>query len=44
MLRHDLSDHRFLRLFEESDAGELFAVVDANRTYLERWLPRVSSA
>jgi ribosomal-protein-serine acetyltransferase len=44
VLRHELSDLRHLRPFEESDADELFAVVDANRTYLSRWLPWVGSA
>lgn len=28
-----------LRLLEESDAGELHAVVEANREYLARWMP-----
>jgi ribosomal-protein-serine acetyltransferase len=28
-----------LRLIEESDAEELAALVDANRTYLSRWMP-----
>ncbi|MEO6857193.1 MAG: GNAT family protein [Solirubrobacteraceae bacterium] len=34
-----LDDHHHLRLFEESDAPELFAVVAANRDYLSRWMP-----
>ena len=28
-----------LRLLNESDAEELYAVIDANRNYLARWLP-----
>jgi ribosomal-protein-serine acetyltransferase len=28
-----------LRLLEESDAGELYASIDANRRHLARWLP-----
>jgi ribosomal-protein-serine acetyltransferase len=28
-----------LRLFEESDAAELFALIEANREYLIPWLP-----
>jgi len=28
-----------LRLLEEGDAGELHALIDANRAYLARWLP-----
>lgn len=31
-----------LRLFEESDADELFALTDANRAHLEGWLPWVA--
>jgi ribosomal-protein-serine acetyltransferase len=30
---------RALRLLRESDADELYAVIDANRAYLARWLP-----
>jgi ribosomal-protein-serine acetyltransferase len=30
-----------LRLFEESDAEELYALTDANRAHLEEWLPWV---
>lgn len=43
MLRHDLPGGCVLRLFEESDAGELFAVVDRNRAHLEPWLPWVET-
>jgi ribosomal-protein-serine acetyltransferase len=38
MLRHDLPGGCFLRLLEESDAADLYALVDGNRTYLARWL------
>ena len=43
MLRYELSGGCFLRLFEESDAQELYALVDANRAYLARWLPWVDA-
>jgi ribosomal-protein-serine acetyltransferase len=39
MLRFELSDGCALRLLEESDADELFALVDSDRAYLSRWLP-----
>ena len=39
MLTRALDQRRWLRLFEESDAEELYAVVDANRGYLGRWMP-----
>ena len=39
MLRCVLDDERWLRLLEEADAEELYAVVDANRAYLARWMP-----
>ena len=39
MLRFVLSDECQLRLLEESDADELFALIDADRAYLSRWLP-----
>ncbi len=29
----------YLRLLEESDAGELYALIDANREELSQWLP-----
>ena len=41
MLRHDLPDGCALRLLEESDADELFAVIDANRDHLGPWHPWV---
>lgn len=34
-----LDDRTSLRLYEEADAEELNAVVDANREYLSRWMP-----
>ncbi len=34
-----LDDHHHLRLFEESDAADLYAVVAASRDYLARWMP-----
>ena len=39
MLRHDLPGGACLRLLEESDAGELFALTDRNRAHLEPWMP-----
>ena len=39
MLRLALDDRRCLRLLEEADAEELYAVVQANRAYLARWRP-----
>ncbi len=34
-----LDERRRLRLWEEADAEELYAIVDQNREYLARWLP-----
>jgi ribosomal-protein-serine acetyltransferase len=39
--RLDLPGGASLRPFEESDAGELFALTDRNRAHLEPWLPWV---
>ena len=39
MLRRELPGGYALRLFEEADADELYALVDANREYLATWLP-----
>ena len=41
MLHHDLPGGAYLRLLEESDAAELFALTDRNRAHLEAWLPWV---
>jgi ribosomal-protein-serine acetyltransferase len=41
VLEHDLPGGCALRLFEDSDAEELFEVVDRNRDHLARWLPWV---
>jgi ribosomal-protein-serine acetyltransferase len=41
MLRFDLPGGGFLRLLEESDAAELYALTDRNRRHLEPWLPWV---
>ena len=35
----DLDEQTYLRLFEESDVNELYAVIAANRQYLSRWMP-----
>lgn len=40
-MRFDLPGGARLRPFEESDAGELFALTDRNRAHLEPWLPWV---
>jgi ribosomal-protein-serine acetyltransferase len=37
--RVSLTGGRTLRVLEESDADELYALIDANRSYLARWLP-----
>ena len=39
MFRFTLSDRRELRVLEDSDAAELYALIEANRAYLARWLP-----
>jgi ribosomal-protein-serine acetyltransferase len=39
MLRADLGDDAYLRLFEERDVDELHAAIEANRAHLARWLP-----
>ena len=39
MMRFPLSDDAELRLLAESDAEELFALIDADRAHLRRWLP-----
>ncbi len=39
MFRFALADTRELRVLEESDAGELYALIETDRAYLARWLP-----
>jgi ribosomal-protein-serine acetyltransferase len=39
MFRVELTDDRWLRLFEETDAAELHDVILANRDHLAQWLP-----
>ena len=39
MLTLALDDRRSLRLLEEANAAELYAVVRAHRAYLARWMP-----
>ena len=34
-----IDEHRCLRLLEETDANELYAVVGANREFLAQWMP-----
>jgi ribosomal-protein-serine acetyltransferase len=41
VLRHELPGGDHLRPFEESDAEEMYALVDRNRAHLEPWLPWV---
>lgn len=41
MFRRDLSDGLSLRLPREDEAEEIFALTEANREYLARWLPWV---
>ena len=43
MFLHQLDEFTELHLLEERHADELFAVIEANRERLERWLPWVSS-
>jgi ribosomal-protein-serine acetyltransferase len=43
VLQHDLPGGCSLRLLEESDAEELFALVDRNRDHLAPWLPWVAT-
>ena len=43
MFQFQLFDAQKLRLVDESDAGELHAMVEANRDYLARWLPWAAS-
>lgn len=38
-MRFPLSDDCHLRLLEETDAEELYGLVDANRDYLAEWMP-----
>jgi ribosomal-protein-serine acetyltransferase len=42
MLRRELPGGYALRLLEESDADELYGVVDANRDHLAQWMPWAS--
>ena len=37
-----LSEQAYLRPFESADAGELHALIEANRAHLARWLPWAS--
>jgi ribosomal-protein-serine acetyltransferase len=39
MFRFGLGDTRELRVLEDGDAYELYAVIEANREHLARWLP-----
>jgi ribosomal-protein-serine acetyltransferase len=46
VLRHELPGGATLRLFEESDADELFALIERNRAHLEPsmpWIPATRS-
>ena len=43
MLHHALAGGYALRLLEEDDADELFALIDANREHLGPWMPWVQS-
>jgi ribosomal-protein-serine acetyltransferase len=42
MLQFEILDDCHLRLLEEADANELYALVDANRGYLAPWMPWAS--
>jgi ribosomal-protein-serine acetyltransferase len=39
VLRLSVSETCWLRLLEESDVDELYALIDENRAYLSRWMP-----
>jgi ribosomal-protein-serine acetyltransferase len=39
MFSFDLGGGESLRLLEQSDAAELYAVIDADRAYLSEWMP-----
>jgi ribosomal-protein-serine acetyltransferase len=39
MFTHRLDDDRLLRPYAESDAEELYALIDAEREMLSRWMP-----
>ena len=39
VLSFRIDERRCLRLLEEADADELYAVVDSNREFLARWMP-----
>ncbi|MEA2227196.1 MAG: ribosomal-protein-serine acetyltransferase [Solirubrobacteraceae bacterium] len=43
MLLYDLPGGCSLRLFDEADAQELFALIDRNRDHLRPWLPWVDA-
>jgi ribosomal-protein-serine acetyltransferase len=43
MLRHELPNGYALRLLEEADADEVFALIDANREHLGPWMPWVEN-
>lgn len=43
MLSFRIDDRRCLRLLEEADAEELYALVGANREFLARWMPWAGS-
>lgn len=44
MLRLPVSETCWLRLLEESDAAELYALVEANRDHLSPWMPWAAEA
>jgi ribosomal-protein-serine acetyltransferase len=43
MLAHKITPDLELRLLQPTDAKTLFALIDANRTYLREWLPWVDA-
>ena len=38
-MRLEVADRCYLRILEESDAEELYELVDANRDHLAEWMP-----
>lgn len=43
MFRHRIDEHTELRLMVPADAAELFALTEAQRAHLRRWLPWLDS-
>jgi hypothetical protein len=44
VLSHPLGEGRALRLLDDADAGELQALIEANRAHLSQWMPWAAGA